>query len=252
MGKRRLLVLLLMGVFACREEAPSKPAAPVPSAATTGAATATGTSAAGTSAAGTGAAGAGVAAEDPIFAALKGRPQKADTKPSETVRDAGGVFLGLPAGWRTVDTNVPAPGLGYTADHGGCLEFSPPEKTGERNYYYARLCAVQMSELPAVSGRIKASLELYGFYMTFDKAKWAPWADGTVGDGFKAKVTRGAHGNREGFAAHVEIPGRKSIFILGRWMNDEEKEAVFEIVRGLGTCTFSADKRKCTPDKPYR
>lgn len=196
---------------------------------------------------------AAAAGEDPILAALKGRPQKADTQPSETVRDAGGVFVGLPKGWITDDTNKIDPTLGYGANLGGCLMFQPPKSSAAaRTDSHARLCAVTSPSLPELSGRAKASLELYGFYLNIDKATWTPWVDGTVGDGLKAKISRGSKGDKEAFAAHVEVPGKKSLLVVGRWANDEEKEAVFEIVRGIGSCTFSADKRKCSPDKPYR
>src|SRR5690606_18261663 len=84
----------------CGEKPAPSPAA-APSTATA-AATATAVAAATVSAT---ASAAAAPAEDPIFAALKGKPQKDDTKPSETVRDGGGVFLGLPKGWTTYDTN---------------------------------------------------------------------------------------------------------------------------------------------------
>ncbi|MCC6552380.1 MAG: hypothetical protein IT372_05075 [Polyangiaceae bacterium] len=236
---------VLMG---CGDKPAPSPAA-APSTATA-AATATAVAAATVSAT---ASAAAAPAEDPIFAALKGKPQKDDTKPSETVRDGGGVFLGLPKGWTTYDTNKIDPEFGYGANHGGCLELSPPKDTAAfRTDPHARLCAVVLDKLPAATGRSVASLEIYGYYLSFDTKEWTPWIDGTVGDGLKAKLSRGALKGKDAFAAYVDVPGRKSILVVGRWANDEEKEAVFEMVRGIGSCTFSADKRKCTPDKPYR
>jgi hypothetical protein len=280
MWVRGLSVLIAIGLLGCGENT-AKTSAPADSAATaatgdgaraaaTGAVGATGAAkptgagagwaggAAGTptgNVTGTSASTAGATAtgEDPIFASLKGLPQKPDTKPSETVRDAGGVFVGLPAGWKTSDTNTIDPTLGYSAGLGGCLMFDPPKTSAAaRTDSHPRLCAVQVNTPPALSGRTTTTLELYGFYLNFDKATWSPWADGTVGDGLKAKLSKGTLGSKEAFAAFIEVPGKKSILIVARWTNDEEKEAVFEMVRGVGSCTFSADKRKCTPDKPYR
>lgn len=189
---------------------------------------------------------------DALFASLQGRPQKPDTKPSETVRDAGGVFLGLPAGWTTDDTNKIDPTLGYGANLGGCLMFRPSKNTAAgRTDQRPRLCAVTLDALPPLAGRTAASLELYSFYMSIDKVQWTPWTDGTVGDGLKAKLSKGTYGSNEAFAAYVELSGKKNIFVMGRWANDEEKDQVFDVVRGLSTCTFTPDKRKCTPDKPY-
>ncbi len=189
---------------------------------------------------------------DGLWAALNGRPQQPGTKPSETIRDAGGVFMGLPSGWTTDDTNKIDPTLGYGANLGGCVMFYPSKNTTlGRTDTRARLCAVMLETIPAMAGRTAASLELYSFYMSMDKVEWTPWTDGTVGDGFKAKLSKGTSGSKESFAAYVEVPGKKNIFVMGRWASEEEKGQVLDIVRGLGTCTFTPDKRKCTPDKPY-
>lgn len=244
--KLRLAALLFAGVIGCKEEAPASapPAAsgaPGPAASGKAAGAPAGSPAA-----------PAAPALDPVFAALQGRPQKPDTKPSETVNSAGGVFVGLPAGWKTDDTTQIDPTAGYAADLGGCLMFHPPKNTqAARTDQHARLCAAAVDKLPALTGRTTTSLEMYAYYLNVTKAKWEPWIDGTVGDGLKAKLSKGTLGAAEVFAAYVEIPGKKGILVMGRWKNDDEKEAVFEMVRGLGSCTFSADKRKCTPDKPY-
>src|SRR5262249_37889667 len=62
---------------------------------------------------------------DPLLALLQAGPKDSSTTRSETIRDAGGVYAGLPKGYKTSDSNsYKEPGHDFSNDFGHCLFFS--------------------------------------------------------------------------------------------------------------------------------
>lgn len=162
-----------------------------------------------------------------------------DTRRSETVTAAGGVYAGLPPEWSTQDV--------YNA------------------YLIASTKEAQAMAYLVIGGKLEpAALETfvkeasYPIYLK-DLAWDSEWTDAKVGpSGYTAKVRRG-HGvsissnktRRNAVAVGVEIPGRKTIYILGSWNDpsDLAERQFVDLVRGLGRCKHKPN-RGCVPVMP--
>ena len=163
----------------------------------------------------------------------------AGTRRSETVTGAGGLYAGLPPGWETQDV--------YNAY---LLAFT---KEARAMVYLVTTEKVAPADLEKAS-----SAAAYPIYLK-DLVWDGEWLDTKVGQaGYSAKVRRG-HGvsihkkdqRRAAVAVGVEVPARKSVFILGSW--DEPApmiEAQFnDLVRGIGRCKH-LPRRGCVAVEP--
>jgi len=179
-----------------------------------------------------------MAPADPIQALFHGAPAP-DTRRSETITAAGGVYAGLPPEWSTQDVY---------------------------NEYLIASTKQAKAMVYLVVGGTLAHDQLEAFakgaaYPIYLKSiDWdSPWVDVTVGaQGYVGKARRG-HGasiysattRRAAVVVGIEVPDRKNIFVLGSW--DEpapEVEKQFgEIVRGIGRCKHKP-KRGCVPVMP--
>lgn len=153
---------------------------------------------------------------------------EASVSRSETIRGAGGVFAGLPAGWVTQDLNDR-----MAVEPFDCLVFHIAVMSG------ATTCFVTRDTLPEIAG--KNGLDDYGSRLSWKDIQWSKWEDAAIGPRpLKAKLIRGkgetigAKGHpREGFAALIEIPGKRHVFGIGSWRNEEQRRATLEIFRGV-------------------
>ncbi len=175
---------------------------------------------------------------DPVQALFYG-PPATDTRRSETITAAGGVYAGLPPEWSTQDV------------YNQYLIASTRQAK-------AMVYLVVGEDLAHDRLETFAKGAAYPIYLK--NIEWdAPWVDVTVGaHGYAGKARRG-HGisiysattRRAAVVVGIEVPGRKNIFVLGSW--DEpapDVERQFgEIVRGMGRCKHKP-KRGCVPVMP--
>ncbi|MEP7125483.1 MAG: hypothetical protein ABJE95_31410 [Byssovorax sp.] len=181
------------------------------------------------------------APEDPFF----GPRRLPGTRGRETVREAGGVLLGVPAGWET--TSV------YDA-----YDVATPKKGDlqQAGAYYL-----------ALGGKVGArgdmpdpkELARLAYILRMVKTTWDPPYEARVSPrGYRGQIARGrgvglsaAEGEKEAFAAVVEIPTRKSIIFLGAWMTShpEHEASLIDMLRMLEPCEFKPAKG-CVPVAP--
>lgn len=176
---------------------------------------------------------ASAAAVDPFF----GPTQLPGTRPRETVRDAGGVLLGVPEGWVTYSVydayDMAVPKLGEL-QQAGAYYMALDEKVG----------AAGKLDLAELSKRV------YALHVT--KPSWDAPFEARVGvRGYHGQIVRGrgvglsaAEGEKEAFAAVVQIPTRKPILFLAAWAkaHPEHEQRLVDMLRALAPCEFKPAK----------
>lgn len=182
------------------------------------------------------------AAAEPALPALSamfdGEPS-AGTRRSETVTGAGGVYAGLPPDWSTQDV------------YNDYLIASTPQS--KAMVYLDTGTSLDSRRLDDFAKGAAYPIYLKGL-------EWdSEWTDAKAGvSGYPCKVRRG-HGvsissattRRAAIAVGVEIPGRKTIYILGAWDDPSAaaEQQFRDIIRGIGRCKHKPN-RGCVPVLP--
>jgi hypothetical protein len=166
---------------------------------------------------------------DPFF----GPTRLPGTRPRETVRDAGGMLLGVPVDWVTNSV--------YDA-----YDLATPKVGGlqQAGAYYMAL-----DEKVGAPGKLDLEvLPKRAYALRITKTSWDPPFEARVGArGYHGQIVRGrglglsaAEGEKEAFAAVVQIPTRKPILFIAAWVKSrpEYEESLVDMLRALAPCEF--------------
>ena len=175
--------------------------------------------------------------EEPFF----GPPRLPGTRSGDTVKQAGGLLIGLPEGW-VVETRSDAHDLAsYTL--GGLVRASACYQVGQ-------------GLLPAGKTPDARRLQEMATALRLVNATWEAPSEVRVGpQGYAARLVRGsgpgvteAEGTRKAFAIEIDVPTRRTLLFMGAWMDrfPLHEEQMLDMLRGLQPCVVRSG-HGCTP-----